>query len=1030
MILENRGYVYNAAECYLKTKNLTKAIEVSFNAATFAVEQVAFDVAVRYFKNTQFLLKQCPKINVAPPIDPLKVEVFFGDILMLTGKNEQALKIFYNIQENTRTLDRARRFELNYKIGTIHHNLGKYDKSIPIFKNALEELGIHLRYKRIYVVLLICWEVFVQFVLSIGGRYLVGRKRDSDSLLKLRILNKLSYSLYFEDMLEAFFVHFKALNLADRVINSYEKVETYACHIVPACQMFLKKRSMVYLGKSLRIAQIIKRKDISAFGQSFGGLVQYYFANWRESGRLLTDSIKNYSSIGDVGDQIICTEQLWKTSYLRGRLDDSINGINRTLNLCHKVNEKHFLITALAASNLISCIRGRGVNPQEMQEIGHLLSNVTSFLSQTEVGLFFAEIEAQEDKRECEYKRLTELIPIIMRKNINSEHHVPAFSMYCDLVVKELLGRKKGITRIDVSAAKLILYFHIYSLIHLISAMNYPAHMGSYYRSKAWWHALKNHKKKAHRNFQKAIKAHHSLDMRYEEARSIRDYANFLEDFCNLPGEARDKYNEAYKLFDWCGAKLETDRIKDKVDSSCLQQTEHIVIQGEETTTNPVTSFTTAAGVNQLRVNTLYDLSNSIQNIDDISELLHRILRSMITATGAQFGGLFVGGDENHQNQSLFMDFEGKTVSENSVSYSKTIVEKVRETREVILVRDGVRNRDVAGDLDKDIRSALCVPLSRGKLFHGCVYLGNNMVTGLFSDDSKKTALIIAAEASILLENAYLMDSYKRLNRDLQKKVREQTADIREKNKQLADYNLRIVDSERMKTLLSGTIVHDIKNYAAGIEGNTTLLARQFPGEEKVLKTTRIVTDCCSGIVSLASNMLDIEKMEEGKLVLKKEMLTKNVLFEMAEQLSRNVMFEEKNISVRFLDNTKDMFAIDADFYLMERVMQNLFSNAAKYVGRGGGVVISLEAEGEENILCFFNSGSPIPDEDKSLLFDKYARVESKGSQYSKGLGLFFCKMVMNAHNGRIWLDSDSTGNFFKLAFKKKHVQSMISPAA
>jgi two-component system sensor histidine kinase KdpD len=304
------------------------------------------------------------------------------------------------------------------------------------------------------------------------------------------------------------------------------------------------------------------------------------------------------------------------------------------------------------------------------------------------------------------------------------------------------------------------------------------------------------------------------------------------------------------------------------------------------------------------------------------------------------------------------------------------------------------------------------------------------MVTGLFSDDSKKTALIIAAEASILLENAYLMDSYKRLNRDLQKKVREQTTDIREKNKQLAEYNLRIVDSERMKDLLGGTIVHDIKNYAAGIEGNSQLLSRQFPNESKVTKTGRIVSECCAGIVSLASNLLDIGKMEEGKLVLKKETLTKDALFEIAAQLKNNIMFEEKNINISFQDNTKDIFVIDADYYLTERVMQNLFSNAAKYVPKGGKVIFSLENSGEDNIMCFFNSGIPIPDADKTSLFDKYARLESRGSQYSKGLGLFFCKMVMNAHKGRIWLDTDEHGNYFKLAFRKTATQTLVYPAA
>jgi serine/threonine protein kinase/signal transduction histidine kinase/tetratricopeptide (TPR) repeat protein len=1031
MIPGNREYVFNSAECYLKTKNLIKAIEISFKAATFATEQVAFDVAIRYFKNTQFLLKQCGKINVAPPLDAMKVEIAFGDVLMLTGKNEQALRLFSNLLLNIAAFDRNQVLEIHFKIGSIYHHMGVFEKSIRQFKEALKGIGVNFPSNPILTIFMLLIEITKQVLLSLGIKHVLPKKTDFISKMKVRIYNKLTFSLYFYDLFSCLLANIRAINLADLLPDSFEKAEAYTIHTVPAYQLFLKKRSQNYCLKALTLAGKIKRKDAGGLALSFKGAIQYYKALWKESERILLASISDFASFGNISDQIVNYEHLWRVNIMQGLFDKASTAIIKTIELCLETNEKHYLVATKAASYLLGCLRTGVVDNSISAEIKETLKQTDSFLSQSHVGVLFLQTEILQGNYQSAYERERYLFSIILPECFNSEYIVPVFSLSCELLLLELRNRRTGKELLKIDGKHLTFQYNLNKLLLWFSCFSFPAYKGSFYRSQAWWHALKGRKKKAHQYFHKAIKAHHSLDMRYEEARSIRDYANFLEDFCNLPGEARDNYTEAYKLFDWCGAKLETDRIKDKVDPSCLQLKDHIVIQGdEESSANPVTSFTTAAGVNQLRVNTLYDLSNSIQNIDDINELLHRILRSMINATGAQFGGLFVGGDENHQKQSLFMDFEGKTLSEKSVSFSQAIVDKVKDTQEVVLIKDGIRNRDVASDLDKDIRSALCVPLSRGKLFHGCVYLGNNMVTGLFSDDSKKTALIIAAEASILLENAYLMDSYKRLNRDLQKKVREQTSDIREKNKQLADYNLRIVDSERMKTLLGGTIVHDIKNYAAGIEGNTTLLARQFPEEAKVLKTTRIVSECCAGIVSLASNMLDIEKMEEGKLVLKKETLTKNVLFDMAGQLSRNVMFEEKNIAVSFMDNTNGMYAIDADYYLIERVMQNLYSNAAKYVPRGGMVVMTLATEGEENILCFFNSGSPIPEEDKSSLFDKYARVESRESQYSKGLGLFFCKMVMNAHQGRIWLDTDEKGNYFKLAFRKKVPQTLVSPAA
>jgi K+-sensing histidine kinase KdpD len=115
----------------------------------------------------------------------------------------------------------------------------------------------------------------------------------------------------------------------------------------------------------------------------------------------------------------------------------------------------------------------------------------------------------------------------------------------------------------------------------------------------------------------------------------------------------------------------------------------------------------------------------------------------------------------------------------------------------------------------------------------------------------------------------------------------------------------------------------------------------------------------------------------------------------------------------------KGDFAVMADPYLVERVIQNLYSNAAKYTNAGGNVTFSFEETEGENILTFASSGPVIPDDQKTVIFEKYSRVEGRQSQYSKGLGLFFCKMVMTAHGGRIWLDTDEQGNYFRLGFKR-----------
>lgn len=228
-----------------------------------------------------------------------------------------------------------------------------------------------------------------------------------------------------------------------------------------------------------------------------------------------------------------------------------------------------------------------------------------------------------------------------------------------------------------------------------------------------------------------------------------------------------------------------------------------------------------------------------------------------------------------------------------------------------------------------------------------------------------------------------------------------------------------MIESKQMENALTSDILHDIKNYAAGIEGNIALLSRQYPSDPRISKTARLVSDCCRGILSLSANVLDIGKFEDHKISLEKEKFSVKRFFDLLDDFRGKSMFEEKNISFKFLDNTNGLLVIEADPYLLERIMENLFRNAARYVPRNGNVALTLESGNDENIICLFNSGLPVPDADREIIFDKYSSLESKGSPYSKGQGLFFCKLALSAHDGRIWLETDQNGNYFKIAFKK-----------
>jgi two-component system, sensor histidine kinase and response regulator len=186
------------------------------------------------------------------------------------------------------------------------------------------------------------------------------------------------------------------------------------------------------------------------------------------------------------------------------------------------------------------------------------------------------------------------------------------------------------------------------------------------------------------------------------------------------------------------------------------------------------------------------------------------------------------------------------------------------------------------------------------------------------------------------------------------------------------------------------------------------------------MRNVDLATESCTDIVNLTSNLLDITRMDEGRLTLQPRQLYYEEIAAVSQKYCSNVLFDEKKITVKIIPPAPGSdFAVLADPYLLDRVIQNLFSNAAKYTEAGGSVSLTFEENEGENVMTFFSSGAPIPEDQRDIVFEKYSRVDGKYSQYSKGLGLFFCKMVMAAHQGRIWLDTDERGNCFRLGFRK-----------
>ena len=243
---------------------------------------------------------------------------------------------------------------------------------------------------------------------------------------------------------------------------------------------------------------------------------------------------------------------------------------------------------------------------------------------------------------------------------------------------------------------------------------------------------------------------------------------------------------------------------------------------------------------------------------------------------------------------------------------------------------------------------------------------------------------------------------------NLEIKVKERTAELSEKN-------IELKKLESFKDSLMHMVVHDLKNPLFAISGNIELLLLEASNLSNL--QNKAAHNCllsCNDLQEMIEQLLDISKLEQGKLQLKKEITEIPILIdEIRKQLAPKAT--DKKISVSFT-NLNNIPSIMVDRGLVKRIIANLLDNGIRHTPSGGSINILLEStNGSSGLqISVIDSGYGIPPRYHQKIFDKFEQINlrDKGiSAGSAGLGLSFCKMAVEAHGGKIWVESDGNGN-------------------
>ncbi len=294
----------------------------------------------------------------------------------------------------------------------------------------------------------------------------------------------------------------------------------------------------------------------------------------------------------------------------------------------------------------------------------------------------------------------------------------------------------------------------------------------------------------------------------------------------------------------------------------------------------------------------------------------------------------------------------------------------------------------------------LLVPILGDKKVIGVISITDRIKKDEFSRDEQKALLELAGQIISALENQRLAESLKKKKRILQKK------------------NLELRKLEVLKADLYNMLIHDLKGPISEVMANLDILSYTTSEEDE--ECVQAARGACDTLYLMVSNLLDIARLEEGRLELIHEKINPADLIR--EVLSRvaglgklkEIGFEESCQP----EKPEEYFWGDRGVLL--RVLQNLITNAINYSPEGENIELGYKFPKPGEIEFFVKDKGPgVPHEHRETIFDKYKQLEKKndGRIYTTGLGLTFCKMAVGAHRGKIGVESGDTGTGSRFFF-------------
>lgn len=265
--------------------------------------------------------------------------------------------------------------------------------------------------------------------------------------------------------------------------------------------------------------------------------------------------------------------------------------------------------------------------------------------------------------------------------------------------------------------------------------------------------------------------------------------------------------------------------------------------------------------------------------------------------------------------------------------------------------------------------------------------------------------LAMGKPVGFMFFSSLLPNTYENVHVELFMQIAGQLSVIVEKGRLYQE----LLELNEMKNKFFGMAAHDLRNPITIVKGFTQLLragvTKDNPAAEREMLDH--IEIACANMLALINDFLDVSAIEAGRLVLDRKQVNLNDYLRDL-QTSNRLLAKAKNITLE-LDLPAESPAVWLDGNRVSQIVNNLITNAIKFSYPDSVITLRAEAGPEEVCISVTDEGQGVPEGEISKLFTEFGRtsVRPTGGEKSTGLGLAIVKRLVEAHGGRIWVESE-----------------------